>query len=90
LDGTDFYRRRKGGLPCLIRRGAAARIGKAEQSEAPVAAGLPHNLFRSFAVPDVSAFKDFAALFGNPLLSYEFCSTPRTSDEICLESTSRW
>ncbi len=35
-------------------------------------------LFRGFAVPDVSAFRAFAAAFGYPLLSYEFASTPRS------------
>jgi alpha-ketoglutarate-dependent taurine dioxygenase len=38
-------------------------------------------LFRGFSVPDVSAFKDFAASFGDPLLSYEFGSTPRSKVE---------
>jgi len=38
-------------------------------------------LFRGFAVRDVSAFKDFAASFGDSLLSYEFGSTPRSKVE---------
>jgi alpha-ketoglutarate-dependent taurine dioxygenase len=38
-------------------------------------------LFRGFQVPDVSAFKDFAASFGHPLLNYEFGSTPRSKVE---------
>ncbi|NHZ83274.1 TauD/TfdA family dioxygenase [Massilia sp. CCM 8695] len=38
-------------------------------------------LLRGFAVPDVSAFKDFAASFGDPLLNYEFGSTPRSKVE---------
>ncbi len=38
-------------------------------------------LLRGFRVPDVSAFKDFAASFGDPLLNYEFGSTPRSKVE---------
>jgi len=38
-------------------------------------------LFRGFQVPDVAAFKDFAASFGDPLLNYEFGSTPRSKVE---------
>jgi alpha-ketoglutarate-dependent taurine dioxygenase len=38
-------------------------------------------LLRGFAVPDVSVFKDFAASFGDPLLNYEFGSTPRSQVE---------
>ncbi|WP_084004578.1 TauD/TfdA family dioxygenase [Terasakiispira papahanaumokuakeensis] len=35
-------------------------------------------LFRGFDDPDVAGFQAFAAGFGDPLLSYEFGSTPRT------------
>ena len=35
-------------------------------------------LLRGFSVPDVAAFRAFAASFGHPLLSYEFASTPRS------------
>lgn len=38
-------------------------------------------LFRGFAVEEVTAFKQFAASFGHPLLSYEFGSTPRSKVE---------
>jgi alpha-ketoglutarate-dependent taurine dioxygenase len=38
-------------------------------------------LFRGFSVPEVSSFKDFAASFGDPLLSYDFGSTPRSKVE---------
>jgi alpha-ketoglutarate-dependent taurine dioxygenase len=56
--------------------GSAIRSFAAEHLER--AGGI---LFRGFAVPDVSAFKDFAASFGDPLLSYEFGSTPRSKVE---------
>lgn len=36
-------------------------------------------LFRDFLVPSVDAFQEFAASFGNPLLKYEFASTPRSA-----------
>ncbi|GAB3466529.1 TauD/TfdA family dioxygenase [Azotobacter salinestris] len=36
-------------------------------------------LLRGFAVPSLDAFREFAAAFGHPLLSYEFGSTPRTA-----------
>ena len=36
-------------------------------------------LLRGFEVPDVAAFRSFAAAFGHPLLAYEFGSTPRSA-----------
>ncbi|WP_148713630.1 TauD/TfdA family dioxygenase [Chitinolyticbacter meiyuanensis] len=36
-------------------------------------------LLRGFAVPSVEHFRQFAADFGHPLLSYEFGSTPRSA-----------
>lgn len=36
-------------------------------------------LLRGFEVPDVAAFRSFAASFGHPLLAYEFGSTPRSA-----------
>ncbi len=36
-------------------------------------------LLRGFGVPDVGAFRSFAASFGDALLSYDFGSTPRTA-----------
>lgn len=36
-------------------------------------------LLRGFEVPDVDAFRAFAAAFGHPLLAYEFGSTPRSA-----------
>lgn len=36
-------------------------------------------LLRGFSVPGVEAFRQFAAAFGHPLLSYEFASTPRSA-----------
>ena len=36
-------------------------------------------LLRGFDVPSVAAFRQFAAGFGHPLLSYDFGSTPRTA-----------
>jgi alpha-ketoglutarate-dependent taurine dioxygenase len=36
-------------------------------------------LLRGFSVPDVAAFESFASSFGNPLLTYEFGSTPRSA-----------
>jgi alpha-ketoglutarate-dependent taurine dioxygenase len=36
-------------------------------------------LLRGFEVPDVDAFRAFAASFGHPLLAYEFGSTPRSA-----------
>ncbi|TJZ72935.1 TauD/TfdA family dioxygenase [Chitiniphilus eburneus] len=36
-------------------------------------------LLRGFAVPGVEHFRQFAADFGHPLLSYEFGSTPRSA-----------
>jgi alpha-ketoglutarate-dependent taurine dioxygenase len=35
-------------------------------------------LLRGFDVPNVDAFRQFAASFGHPLLNYEFASTPRS------------
>ena len=36
-------------------------------------------LLRGFEVPSVDAFREFAASFGQPLLRYDFGSTPRTA-----------
>lgn len=36
-------------------------------------------LLRNFSVPSIKDFQEFAAAFGNPLLNYEFGSTPRSS-----------
>jgi alpha-ketoglutarate-dependent taurine dioxygenase len=36
-------------------------------------------LLRGFSVPTVEAFREFAASFDHPLLSYEFASTPRSA-----------
>ncbi len=36
-------------------------------------------LLRSFVVPDVSTFQQFAGSFGHELLRYEFASTPRSA-----------
>lgn len=36
-------------------------------------------LLRGFEVESVEAFREFAAAFGHPLLSYEFASTPRSA-----------
>lgn len=36
-------------------------------------------LLRGFSVPGVETFREFAAAFGHPLLSYEFASTPRSA-----------
>ena len=36
-------------------------------------------LLRGFSVPSVDAFREFAAAFKYPLLSYEFASTPRSA-----------
>lgn len=36
-------------------------------------------LLRGFSVPSVEVFREFAAAFGHPLLSYEFASTPRSA-----------
>ncbi len=36
-------------------------------------------LLRGFSVPDIEGFREFAAAFGHPLLSYEFASTPRSA-----------
>ncbi|MFN3984813.1 MAG: TauD/TfdA family dioxygenase [Rhodocyclaceae bacterium] len=36
-------------------------------------------LLRGFDVPSVDQFRQFAAAFGHPLLTYEFGSTPRTA-----------
>lgn len=36
-------------------------------------------LFRNFSVADISEFKEFSASFGEPLLNYEFGSTPRSA-----------
>jgi alpha-ketoglutarate-dependent taurine dioxygenase len=47
-------------------------------------------LFRGFDVPDVAAFKRFAASFGHPLLNYEFGSTPRTQVEQGVYSSTEY
>ncbi|MBO1255578.1 TauD/TfdA family dioxygenase [Alteromonas sp. 5E99-2] len=36
-------------------------------------------LLRGFSVPEIADFKSFAASFGDPLLNYEFGSTPRSA-----------
>jgi len=36
-------------------------------------------LLRGFSVPTVDIFREFATSFGDPLLNYEFASTPRTA-----------
>lgn len=43
--------------------------------------GVGGVLLRDFSVPDVGAFRQFAAAFGHPLLKYEFASTPRSAVE---------
>ena len=42
-------------------------------------------LLRGFDVPAVQDFRDFAAGFGDPLLSYEFASTPRSAVQAGLD-----
>jgi len=72
-----------GGLPLLIRpeipgvalQDVVNRFGELLQRRLLECGGL---LFRDFAVDGIAGFKDFAAGFGYPLLSYEFGSTPRT------------
>lgn len=54
---------------------AAARLRECAAEQLERAGGL---LFRGFPVPDVAAFRRFAASFGHELLSYEFGSTPRS------------
>ena len=53
-----------------------------EDLQAPVQealSGVGGVLLRGFEVPSVDAFREFAASFGQPLLSYDFGSTPRTA-----------
>lgn len=47
-------------------------------------------LLRGFNVPSVSDFRNFAASFGHPLLSYEFGSTPRTELEGGVYTTTEY
>jgi alpha-ketoglutarate-dependent taurine dioxygenase len=65
-----------GGSARLEERSAEIQAFVAEHLER--AGGI---LFRGFTVPDVAAFKGFAASFGEELLSYEFGSTPRSKVE---------
>ena len=84
LHGAALFEGRD--LPLLVTPatpGASLEAGRAGMHDCAAkhlerAGGI---LFRGFAVPDVSAFKDFAASFGDPLLSYEFGSTPRSKVE---------
>ncbi|WP_367154756.1 TauD/TfdA family dioxygenase [Methylomonas sp. HYX-M1] len=70
-------------LPLLIRpeipgvalQDVVTRFGELLQQRLLECGGL---LFRDFVVDGITQFKDFAAGFGHPLLSYEFGSTPRT------------
>jgi alpha-ketoglutarate-dependent taurine dioxygenase len=82
---TRFERRAPAGseLPVLItpqRSGEALldawpRLCEAIEAHLACVGGV---LLRGFDVPSVQAFRDFAAAFGHPLLSYEFGSTPRS------------
>lgn len=47
-------------------------------------------LLRGFEVPSVTDFRNFAASFGHPLLSYEFGSTPRTEIEGGVYTTTEY
>jgi len=47
-------------------------------------------LFRGFRVPDVAAFRRFAAGFGHELLSYEFGSTPRRKVEAGVYTSTEY
>jgi alpha-ketoglutarate-dependent taurine dioxygenase len=70
-------------LPVLLSaRRSGVRI--AEVTEQLVALGQRHLLeaggvlYRGFDVPNIEAFRSFAAAFGSPLLGYDFGSTPRS------------
>ncbi|MFG6449093.1 TauD/TfdA family dioxygenase [Roseateles sp. BYS180W] len=54
---------------------ALARLRDQIEAHLLVVGGV---LLRGFSVPTVDAFREFAAGFGHPLLSYEFGSTPRS------------
>lgn len=47
-------------------------------------------LLRGYAVESVEAFREFAAGFGHPLLSYEFGSTPRSKVEGGVYSSTEY
>ena len=55
---------------------AFARLRDPIEAHLRVVGGV---LLRGFSVPTVDAFRQFAAAFGHPLLSYEFGSTPRSA-----------
>lgn len=53
----------------------------------PVEGGL---LFRGFRLDGAAAFREFAAAFGHPLLSYEFGSTPRSKIEAGVYTSTEY
>ncbi|ADP15915.1 taurine catabolism dioxygenase TauD, TfdA family protein 2 [Achromobacter xylosoxidans A8] len=83
---TRFERQAPPGsdLPALItpsRRGeplleALPRLRDEIETKVATVGGV---LLRGFDVPSVEGFREFAARFGHPLLSYEFGSTPRSA-----------
>lgn len=56
--------------------GAFPRLRAQIESLLPETGGV---LLRGFSVQTIEMFREFAAAFGHPLLSYEFASTPRSA-----------
>src|SRR5688500_4295746 len=73
-----------GGLPAVVAPleeggplvGAGEGLPSAVAREIALAGGV---LLRGFRVEGTDAFRNFAASFGHPLLSYDFASTPRSA-----------
>jgi len=47
-------------------------------------------LFTGFHVPSIDAFQQFAASFGDPLIGYEYASTPRSQVEGAVYTSTEY
>ncbi|MET0593767.1 MAG: TauD/TfdA family dioxygenase [Polyangiaceae bacterium] len=73
-----------GGLPVVVspRETGAPLAGLSAETVSAIAREMRRAggvLLRGFSVGELDAFRGFAASFGDPLLSYDFASTPRSA-----------
>lgn len=84
MTAVEHYAPSNSGLPVVITPSLAGeslldalpRLRPDIEAQLGLVGGV---LLRGFEVPSVEAFQRFAGAFGQPLLSYEFGSTPRTA-----------
>src|SRR5437868_10033291 len=84
------------GLPTVVSpRGAD---GMSIDEVAPLARAIAADtleraggvLFTGFHVPSIDAFQQFAASFGDPLIGYEYASTPRSQVEGAVYTSTEY